>query len=91
MTLTNTRFRVLVDDLSYPTDPEVIARLAAGVNLPWGQRHVREVGRGAVVDDLPEVSIPGLIAAGWIEPVAEPPPSRTVRAVRDEPREEVIE
>ena len=66
-------YRVLTEELSYPTDPDVVRRLKAGQNLGWDERKVKVVGLGAIVADIPEVSVPGLIKAGWIEEVKDTP------------------
>lgn len=64
------RYRALVG-LSYPTDPAVLARLAAGEDVPLGERRMRHVEAGAVVDDLPATSLPWLLGDGLIEAVVE--------------------
>ena len=53
-------------DLFYPTDPEVVQRLHNGENLPMRKRGMKHVAAGTIVDDLPEVSIPVLLAKGKI-------------------------
>lgn len=54
--------------LSYPTDPSVIARLAAGERLTREERGVlKEVGSGDVVSDIPTHSLPWLLEQGLIE------------------------
>ena len=55
--------------LYYPVDPAVVQRLTDGENLPMRTRGMRVVAEGDVVDDLPAVSIPVLLAKGWIEEV----------------------
>ena len=66
------KYRVLVDGLTYPTDPRILRRLAAGEQIPLGKRGMCEPHPiGDIVDDLPRGSIAGLIAAGWVEPVEE--------------------
>ncbi len=63
------RYRAVVG-LSYPTDPDVVARLLAGENLPYKERGtIKEVEAGDIVDDIPESSIAGLLAKGRIEAV----------------------
>lgn len=61
------RYRVLVG-LSYPTNAAVIRRLQAGEAVAWEQRGLRRAEAGAVVSDLPAVSVPWLLAQGLIEP-----------------------
>lgn len=61
------RYRVLVG-LSYPTDAAVIRRLQAGEAVAWEQRGLRRAEAGAVVSDLPAVSVPWLLEQGLIEP-----------------------
>lgn len=66
------RYRVLVDGLCYPTDPRILRRLAAGEKIPLGERRMCEPhSLGDVVEDLPRVSIPGLLRKGWIEEAAD--------------------
>ena len=62
------KYRALVD-LFYPTDPTVLRALADGTNLPMRQRGMKHVSAGTVVDDIPEVSIAGLLEKGRIERV----------------------
>lgn len=70
MTKPKARYRAL-RNLKYPTDPGVIRRLAAGENLPFKERgKLKRVETGQIVTDLPAVSIPVLLAKGWIEAVA---------------------
>ena len=65
---TRKRYRVL-RGLSYPTDPKVIRRLLAGERVPWEERRMKVVDVGVVVNDIPAVSVPGLLARGAIEAV----------------------
>lgn len=66
------KYRVLVSGLTYPTDPRILRRLAAGEDIPLGQRNMcAPHAVGDIVDDLPKAAIAGLIGAGWIEPVVE--------------------
>ena len=66
------RYRVLVDGLTYPTDPRILRRMAAGEQIPLGKRGMCEPhGVGDIVDDLPPASIKGLTLARWIELVEE--------------------
>ena len=63
------RHRVLVE-LLYPTDTAVIERLVKGENLRMKDRgplHRAQVGD--IVDDIPAVSIEGLLRKGRIEEV----------------------
>lgn len=53
--------------LNYPTDPQIIARLQAGENIPFEERGLKWVEEGEVVDDIPEVSVPWLLEQGLIE------------------------
>lgn len=68
-----TRYRVLVADLFYPTDAAIIARLVAGENLSLEDRRMVHRRAGAVVTDIPAVSLDGLLAEGAIEVVDEAP------------------
>ena len=61
-------YRALVD-LFYPTDTSIVRRLADGENLPMRGRGMKHVPAGTVVDDIPAVSIPVLLAKGKIERV----------------------
>ena len=66
------KYRVLVSGLSYPIDSRILRRLAAGEEIPLSQRKMCRPHRiNDIVDDIPKVSIPGLIKAGWIEEVIE--------------------
>ena len=68
-------YRALVD-LWYATDPAAIARIRAGEKkVPWGERRERHVYAGQIANDLPAVSVPGLLEKGWIEEVAPSPPT----------------
>ena len=81
-----TKYRT-VEELYYPTDPDILHRLAAGEDIPLPERHMRTVRAGKEVDDIPEQCIAGLLAKGWIELVAEPE-VRSVRSPRVAWREE---
>jgi len=63
------RYRVLTA-ISYPTDPEIVKRILAGERIPFEERGLWEAPAGAVVDDVPAVSVPWLLAQGLIEEVA---------------------
>jgi len=63
-------YRALVG-LTYPTDAEIIRRIQGGESIPYEERGVKEVPAGAVVDDVPAVSVPWLLAQGLIEEVAD--------------------
>jgi len=63
------RYRILTG-LNYPTSPSLVRHLSAGGAWPESAVLARAVP-GDVVDDLPAVSIPWLLAAGAIEPVTE--------------------
>ena len=65
---TRRRYRALVG-ISYPTNPEIIKRIQAGEVIPYEERGLKEVPAGAVVDDIPEVSVPWLLEQGYIEKV----------------------
>jgi hypothetical protein len=83
-----TRYRALVD-LTYPTDPEIIARLLAGDFIPPEKRGpVRNVTAGEIVDDIPETSIRGLLQKGRVEEVG---PTARTRRPRSAPEEEPAE
>ena len=57
--------------LSYPAKRGVVKRLLAGKVIPYEKRGVKEVPAGAVVDDVPAVSVPWLLAQAYIEEVAD--------------------
>ena len=57
--------------ISYPTDPEIIKRIQAGESIAFEERGVKEVPAGAVVDDVPAVSVPWLIEQRYLEEVAD--------------------
>jgi len=63
-------YRALVG-ISYPTDPEIISRILAGESIPQEERGLKEVLAGAVLDDVPAVSVPWLLEQGLIEEVAD--------------------
>lgn len=66
------RYRVLVPGLTYPTDIRILRRLAAGEDIPLPQRRMCVPHAvGDIVDDLPGMSVKGLLGAGWIEEVTE--------------------
>lgn len=67
-----TRYRVLVADLFYPTDAAIVARLVAGENLSLEDRRMVHRRAGAIVSDIPAVSLEGLVAEGAIALVDEP-------------------
>jgi len=54
--------------LIYMADDDQIAAMARGDRIPLAERAWKEAPAGAIVTDLPAVSVPGLLAAGWIEP-----------------------
>lgn len=68
-----TRYRVLVADLFYPTDAAIVARLVAGENLSLEDRHMVHRRAGAIVSDIPAVSVASLLAEGAIELLDEAP------------------
>ena len=69
MPVKRTQYRVLHGPLFYPTDPDIVRRLHEGESIRWGDRKHKEVPTGALVDDIPLVSIPILLEKGWIEEV----------------------
>ena len=73
------KYRVLTDELFYPTDPDIVRRLKAGEKIGWDARRNKSVVKGDVVEDIPSVSVPGLLKAGWIEEV-KPAPAAASRA-----------
>lgn len=87
-----TKYRVLTDELIYPTDPDVIRRLRAGENLGWGDRGKQHVAhQGDLVEDVPTASIKGLLAAKWIEEIEEEAPrTRATRHAEPEPDTPVV-
>lgn len=58
-------------ELFYPTNPAVLRKLKAGENLPLIQRGMKHVVLGEIVDDIPAVSIAGLLEKGWIQEVSD--------------------
>lgn len=62
------RYLALVD-LFYPTDRAVLRALASGENPPLRARGMKHVAAGSVVEDIPTVSIKGLLAKRKIEAV----------------------
>lgn len=67
-----TKYLVVAEGLMYPTDPKVIARLKSGENVPMAQRGVlKQPAPGTIVDDIPAVSVPWLLADGHIVPAPE--------------------
>ncbi len=66
------RYRVLCPDLTYPTDAAAIATIMERrERVPWHRRGNKRVEQGAIVTDIPPVSIPGLLAKGAIEEVSD--------------------
>jgi len=63
-------YRVKVG-LSYPSDKDIIRQIQAGEKIPRGHRKEKRVEPGDLVCDLPESSIPALLAAGKIEEAGE--------------------
>ena len=64
------KYRVLVDGLTYPLDPRILRRLAAGEQIPLSQRRMCEPHKvGDLVEDVPRMCIAGLLKARWIEEV----------------------
>jgi len=64
------RYRALTG-ISYPTDPGIVKRIQAGESIPYGERGVKEIPAGQVVDDVPAVSVPWLLEQGLIELIEE--------------------
>lgn len=67
------RYRILNPEISYPTDASIIARLLAGDDIPIEDRGIVRRTAGEIVDDIPEVSVAGLLADGDIEIVVDTP------------------
>ena len=55
--------------LTYPTDPKVLERLAAGEEVPLEELNLTEVAPGARVTDIPAQSIGWLLEQGLIRKV----------------------
>ncbi|MCG3168184.1 MAG: hypothetical protein POELPBGB_03984 [Bacteroidia bacterium] len=65
------RYRVLTEELNWPADPAVVARLLAGETIPMAERgEIRTARRGELVSDVPAGSVGWLVEQGLIEPVA---------------------
>ena len=64
------KYRVL-KELFYPTDARILRRILDGEDVPMVERAMQHVPIGAIVSDIPTVSIKGLIENGWIEEVTE--------------------
>ena len=64
------RYRALVG-LNYPTDAAAIRRILAGEDVPLSERHEHHAEPGEIVTNLPEHSIPSLLAKGRIEEVTD--------------------
>ena len=63
-------YRILVE-LSYPTDPAVLARLRAHEGVPWEERGMVVHLPGELVADVPEESVPWLLEQGVLERVTD--------------------
>jgi len=72
-------YRVLVP-LEYPTDPDIVARLVRGDQIPLGERGMVARGPGDLVRDIPACSIPWLIEQELIEPVTGAQPATAAQA-----------
>lgn len=71
MTADPARYRVLTDELNWPADAAIVARLRAGESIPMDERgEIRTARRGEVISDVPPGSVGWLIDQGLIEPVA---------------------
>jgi hypothetical protein len=66
----NTRYRARTG-IEYPTDPAIIRRILAGDVRPEDRALNRQVEAGEIVDDVPAVSVPWLLAQGVIEEVTD--------------------
>lgn len=66
-----TKYRVLVEGgLDYPTSALTVKRILAGEHsLTPTERRERHAEQGDTVDDIPSVSVPGLLEKGYIEVV----------------------
>ena len=70
MTADRARYRVLTDELNWPADAAIVARLRAGESIPMDERgEIRTARRGEVVSDVPAGSVGWLVDQGRIEPV----------------------
>ena len=56
-------------ELSYPTNPGIIARIQDGEKIPFEQRETKQIQAGDIVSDIPSVSIPWLLEQGLIKEV----------------------
>ena len=65
------RYRALVD-LFYPSSQAMLRRLERE-NVPLRKRGMKHVKAGAIVTDIPAVSIPVLLKKGKIEEVDDGP------------------
>lgn len=70
------RYRITTDGLTYPVGESLTRAQAAGglSKLTAAERAtltMKQVDRGAVVNDVPETSVPWLLEQGQIEPVAD--------------------
>ena len=57
--------------LTFPTDPEIHARLVAGEDIPWEERKLTRVEPGELTSEIPASSIPWLLDQGLIEVYAD--------------------
>lgn len=63
------RYRVL-NQISYPTDADVIKRLGQGEDVPHDERgYIAHPRVGTIVDNIPAVSVDWLLRDGHIEAV----------------------
>lgn len=65
------KYLIVNPEISYPTDPDVIARLLAGEPVPFEQRGIVSHVAGDIVDDLPACSVEALLASGDIVPASD--------------------
>ena len=92
-------YRITINGLTYPDpadEPRVreaggltafAAQVSAEVFATVEQR-MRRPTKGETVNDIPEASVPWLLAQGWVEAVDEEPAQRARRASRTTRRRE---
>ncbi len=67
------------DVLIIMTSDAQVEAILGGAGIPRGERKMREDKPGVWVTDLPAVSVPGLLAKGWIRR-----PTKAEQAAADE-------